>query len=107
MSLSVKDALHKRISTRAFLDKPVTETELRALIDDARFAASGGNLQPWKVVAVAGEARQPPTEVVRRRALNIETHGARSLIHAAQSSLRAAPIGAHLAPVRSRPCDRA
>ena len=51
--MDVSQAVDQRISTRAFLDKPVTETELRALIDDARFAASGGNLQPWKVVAVA------------------------------------------------------
>ena len=56
MSLSVKDALHKRISTRAFLDKPVSEADIRALLEDARFAASGGNLQPWKVVVTTGEA---------------------------------------------------
>lgn len=67
MSLSVKDALHKRISTRAFLDKPVPEAELRALLEDARFSASGGNLQPWKVVAVAGDARQSVIDAVSKK----------------------------------------
>ena len=67
MSLSVKDALHARISTRAFLDKPVSESELRALIDDARFSASGGNLQPWKVIAVAGDKRQAVIDAVSRK----------------------------------------
>lgn len=49
--------IKSRISTRAFLDKPVLETDLRAILDIAKYAPSGGNLQPWKVHIVTGPAR--------------------------------------------------
>jgi len=55
--VNVGDALRKRISTRAFKSDPVSETLVRDILDVARFAPSGGNLQPWKVIVVAGEAR--------------------------------------------------
>ena len=66
-SMTVSDALRRRISTRAFLDTPVSEAEIRDLLDEARWAASGGNLQPWKVHVVAGEARQRVIDAVRAR----------------------------------------
>lgn len=52
----VDDALKTRISIRAFLQRPVEESLVREILDVARWSPSGGNLQPWKVVAVAGEA---------------------------------------------------
>lgn len=54
---SVADALKARISTRAFLDQPVGTAMLHTLLDTARWSPSGGNLQPWKVIAVAGAER--------------------------------------------------
>lgn len=57
MTLSVSAAIRQRISTRAFLDRPVPEDEIRAILETAGFAPSGGNLQPWKVHVVAGPAR--------------------------------------------------
>src|SRR5258708_7858454 len=51
--VKVSDALRMRISTRAFKPDPVSESLLRDILDVARFAPSGGNLQPWKVIAVA------------------------------------------------------
>lgn len=48
MGLSVSDALTQRISTRAFLDKPVSENLIREILDAARRAPSGGNLQPGR-----------------------------------------------------------
>jgi nitroreductase len=58
----VLDALRSRRSCRAFTDEPVPRAELEAILDAARWAPSGGNLQPWRVIAVAGDARD---EVVR------------------------------------------
>lgn len=55
--LTVGEAVAKRISTRAFLPDPVPETVVREILDAARRAPSGGNLQPWTVHAVAGAAR--------------------------------------------------
>src|SRR3954447_20057525 len=35
-----------------FTDDPVADDEVAAILDDARFAPSGGNRQPWHVVVV-------------------------------------------------------
>lgn len=55
--MNVDEALKKRISVRAFMPDPVPEKLVREIIDVARYAPSGGNLQPWKVIAVAGKER--------------------------------------------------
>lgn len=55
--MRVSDALRQRISVRAFKPDPISEALVREILDVARFAPSGGNLQPWKVIAVAGEER--------------------------------------------------
>lgn len=52
--MNIAEALRTRISVRAFLETPVSEAEVRDILDRARYAPSGGNLQPWKVIAVAG-----------------------------------------------------
>lgn len=57
MSVSVSSALAARISTRAFLDEPVAEETVREILEAAKYAPSGGNLQPWRVHVVMGEAR--------------------------------------------------
>lgn len=50
--MKVSTALATRISCRAFLDRPVPEATVRAILDAARRAPSGGNLQPWHVYAL-------------------------------------------------------
>jgi nitroreductase len=62
---TVADALKGRISTRAFTATPAPLEEVRALLDLARWAPSGGNVQPWRVVAVAGAAREAVIAVAR------------------------------------------
>jgi nitroreductase len=57
-AMSVTEAVTSRISVRAFLSNPVPEALVRDILDTARWSPSGGNLQPWKVIAVAGHARQ-------------------------------------------------
>ncbi len=54
--MSVTDAVRSRLSCRAFLDTPVPEATVREILDAARWAPSGGNLQPWHVHVVTGEA---------------------------------------------------
>ena len=44
--MNVSDALATRITCRAFRFDPVPEETVRAIIDKARYAPSGGNLQP-------------------------------------------------------------
>ncbi|MGD9815254.1 MAG: nitroreductase [Hyphomonadaceae bacterium] len=55
--MNVDEALKTRISVRAFTGQPVPEALVRDILEVARFAPSGGNLQPWRVIAVAGAAR--------------------------------------------------
>ena len=54
MTLSVSEAVASRRSIRAFLDTPVERTVLEQVLETAQRAPSGGNLQPWNAVALAG-----------------------------------------------------
>ena len=65
--MQVSQALKTRISTRAFLDRPVDEATIRSILDTARWAPSGGNLQPWKVYVVTGAARQRVIDAVKAK----------------------------------------
>jgi nitroreductase len=56
--LSVAELLKARTSIRAFESTPISRATVYALLDAARWAPSGGNLQPWKVIAVSGEAKE-------------------------------------------------
>jgi nitroreductase len=55
--MTVTEALRKRISTREFRPDALPLSLVREILDVARWSPSGGNLQPWKVVAVAGVER--------------------------------------------------
>lgn len=55
--MNVTDAIKQRISIRAFKPEPIPEALIREIIEVARYAPSGGNLQPWRVIAVAGAER--------------------------------------------------
>jgi nitroreductase len=66
MKLPVTDALKARISARAFLDQPVPEGTIREILDLAKYAPSGGNLQPWHVHVVTGAARERLIATVKK-----------------------------------------
>lgn len=60
-------ALRTTGAVRGFTSQPVEPNDLRLVLDDARFAPSGGNRQPWRVAVVndrqirikLGEAMRP------------------------------------------------
>ncbi len=52
--MNVSEAVRARRSIRAFLNKPVPEAILREVVELGARAASGGNLQPWRVYVVSG-----------------------------------------------------
>jgi len=56
--MDVLEAMRRRASTRAFLDKPVDRATVESLLEAARWAPSGTNAQPWQVVVVTGEIKQ-------------------------------------------------
>lgn len=53
--MSVTEACETRISVRAYKPDPVAGETVREILETAhRGAASGGNLQPWRVYALSG-----------------------------------------------------
>ena len=62
--MSIQELLQQRQSIRAFVDREVPKSEVEAVLSDAGLSASGGNVQPWKVYALAGQARQELVDAV-------------------------------------------
>ena len=56
--MELTDGLRTTGSIRAFLDEPVPDEVLYAILDDARFAPSGGNRQAWRVIVVKDAQRR-------------------------------------------------
>jgi nitroreductase len=56
--MDVATALQKRKSVRAYLDKPLTEETITKILDAARHAPSGANMQPWEVAVVSGTRKK-------------------------------------------------
>ena len=50
--MKVTDAVLSRSSIRSFLSKPVSNELLKTLLEKSSRAASGGNLQPWKIFVI-------------------------------------------------------
>jgi len=65
--VNVSEAIASRMSCRAFLPTPVSEATVRAILDGAKQAPSGGNLQPWRVYALAGAPLAELVATVRAR----------------------------------------
>lgn len=60
----VFDAIRTRQSIRAFTDRPVSRAEIEKLLEVARWAPSGSNIQPWKVHVLTGDARTRMVDAV-------------------------------------------
>lgn len=53
--MNVTTAIRSRFSARAFLPTPVSSEVVAEILEQAVWAPSGGNLQPWHVHAVGGQ----------------------------------------------------
>jgi nitroreductase len=62
--MNVSDAVATRRSVRAFLDTPVERASLVRVLEKARRAPSGGNVQPWHAVVLCGAPLRALIEVV-------------------------------------------
>jgi nitroreductase len=78
--MDITTTLRTTGAARAFTTDPVPRSTVHAILDDARFAPSGGNRQPWRVAVVEdrgtrrlmGELMQPAWDgYVARAALGI------------------------------------
>jgi nitroreductase len=68
--MDVRDAIATRYSCRAFLPTAVPLAVVRDILERAARAPSGGNLQPWRVHALAGERLEALKDQLRRRFAN-------------------------------------
>jgi len=70
--MNVLEAIEGRISTRAYLDRSVTDETVRKILEVARWSPSGVNTQPWKVAVVRDEALTRLSEALLARAMEGE-----------------------------------
>jgi nitroreductase len=56
--MKVSDAVMSRSSIRAFLNNPVPNELLKILLQKSSRSPSGGNLQPWKIYVLNGNAME-------------------------------------------------
>jgi nitroreductase len=54
--MELREVMRTTASVRAFTDAPVAPEVVHAILDDARFAPSGGNQQGWRVAVVEDRA---------------------------------------------------
>lgn len=62
--MTIEDLIKQRHSTRAFLDKPVSEAIIQEILDTARYAPSGANTQPWQVAVIMGQTKQQISDIL-------------------------------------------
>ena len=65
--MKISEAVASRFSARAFLDTPVPGETVRAILEAAARAPSGGNVQPWRVWALGGAELARFRQTIRER----------------------------------------
>ena len=65
--MNVSDAMMARKSVRAFTDEPIDNEVLKSLLAKAARAPSGGNVQPWRIFVINGDAMSRFRQVVREK----------------------------------------
>lgn len=65
--LSFADATRVRRSIRGFLDKPVPDSLIREVLEDAQHAPSNCNTQPWNTHIVRGEKLKQLSQVLHAK----------------------------------------
>jgi nitroreductase len=92
--MDLREVMRCAPTTRRFTSEPVSRETLRGVLDDARFAPSGGNRQGWRVIAVERAGT--------RRALRdlYQPHWRRYMVRAGAAAMLANPDGHDPARVR-------
>ena len=65
--MKVSEAVTSRRSVRGFLSTPVDSEVIRRVVETAARAPSGGNLQPWHIDVVGGDALDELKAIMRQR----------------------------------------
>lgn len=56
--MELAEAIRQRHSVRAYLERPVARATVQEVLNLARWAPSGVNMQPWQVAVVEGGSKQ-------------------------------------------------
>jgi len=56
--MNTLESIKQRKSVRAFLDKDVEKEKIKEILDTAKYAPSGVNMQPWSVCVVSGDKKK-------------------------------------------------
>lgn len=56
--MNAREVMKNRWAARAFLSDPVSRADITDILDSARWAPSGSNIQPWKVAALTGQPKE-------------------------------------------------
>jgi nitroreductase len=86
--MELREAMRCAPTSRLFSDEPVDVDVLRGVLDDARFAPSGGNRQGWRVIVVTDpQLRRRMRELYEQpwNAYMVKT-GARAALDAGEAS---------------------
>ena len=67
--MNVTEALNSRRSVRGFLDKAVSADVIRQVLQTAARSPSGGNLQPWHIHVISGDAMRELKTLMARRVI--------------------------------------
>ncbi|MFW6271810.1 MAG: nitroreductase family protein [Desulfosalsimonas sp.] len=62
--MELTDTIKQRRSIRKFTNDPVSDTQVHELLEAARLAPSGSNLQPWRFVVVRSEEKKKELDPV-------------------------------------------
>jgi len=66
--MKVSEAINARKTIRNFLDAPIDDGLIEALLTKAARAASGGNLQPWRVYILNGDVTKRFVDLIASKA---------------------------------------
>jgi len=58
MPMELHDVMRTTFAAREFTDAPVDDATLYRILDNARFAPSGGNRQGWRVIVIRDRAKR-------------------------------------------------
>jgi nitroreductase len=65
--MNVSAAIESRVSCRAFLSTPIPKATIVAILEAAKRAPSGGNLQPWVVHVLTGAPLEEFRSLIRAK----------------------------------------
>lgn len=69
------ESIGARRSIRKYTDAPVSEEDIRELLEAATLAPSGKNRQPWRFVVVQGEKCAEMVDLMRAGIANLKSQG--------------------------------